>query len=301
MFISELRENASSLGLPMRFVDTLPEFCQSCGCELEIRESLTGLCCSNPRCSDKMIMRIRAICKDLGILYFGESAIEKFVELHRPDAPVDIFFLRKGMPIGEGISQKVADTIIEQIDGKRDMLLWEYVMYDNIPGVRTSAQKIFSGYHTLEEAYKDIEEGGLPFIQKKLGMSSQYAYVQAVKVYNNLLEFKSDLFGAIGEVRITNLDGVKEFNVVCSDQVGGGFNTKSEFYSYVNNRFSGSIHVNFLPSVNKSIDFLVWAGADGSPARYTSKVQKVEGFNAKGCNIPIVTALQFIEILENGV
>ena len=39
-----------------------------------------------------------------------------------------------------------------------------------------------------------------------------------------------------------------------------------------------------------------WAGADGSPARYTSKVRTVENWNAKGsANIPIVTAKEFIE------
>lgn len=39
-----------------------------------------------------------------------------------------------------------------------------------------------------------------------------------------------------------------------------------------------------------------WAGADGSPARYTSKVRTVENWNAKGsANIPIVTVKEFIE------
>ena len=91
----------------------------------------------------------------------------------------------------------------------------------------------------------------------------------------------------------------KTFKVVCSDQVGGRFSKKAEFYAYVNNTYADKVHCDFLPSVNKSIDYLVWAGADGSPARYTSKVQKVERMNSKGSNIPIVTAEQFIEIIEN--
>ena len=73
---------------------------------------------------------------------------------------------------------------------------------------------------------------------------------------------------------------------------------KAEFYSYINNAFGDRVHVNFLPSVNSKIDYLVWAGADGSPARYTSKVKKVEGYNAKGINIPILTASQFIETMK---
>lgn len=41
-----------------------------------------------------------------------------------------------------------------------------------------------------------------------------------------------------------------------------------------------------------------WAGADGSPARYTNKVKTVEGYNNKGMNIPIMTTSQFIEEME---
>ena len=74
---------------------------------------------------------------------------------------------------------------------------------------------------------------------------------------------------------------------------------KADFYSTVNNSFK-NIHVEFLSSVTKNIDYLVWAGADGSPARYTNKVKKVEAYNSKGdVNIPIVTASQFMEIMRN--
>ena len=106
------------------------------------------------------------------------------------------------------------------------------------------------------------------------------------------------MYSAIGAVELVDLSGVKELNVECSDQVGNGFNKKSEFYAYINNNYADRVHVNFLPSVNKSIDYLVWAGADGTPARYTNKVMKVESYNKKGSNIPIVTATQFIEIME---
>lgn len=122
--------------------------------------------------------------------------------------------------------------------------------------------------------------------------------LQAMKIYSTLMEFKDDLIEGEECVNIITLEGKKEINVVCSDQVGGGFGKKSEFYAYIKDRFGGSVHVNFLSSVSKSIDYLVWAGADGSPARYTSKVQKVENWNEKGSSIPILTADMFIEEME---
>lgn len=300
MFVSSIKENYQSMGLPQRFAEILPEYCEACGAPLELSETLTGLHCSNPRCKDKLVMRVRALIQSLGILTFGEANIEKFLATWTIDGPMDIFGLHKGDSLSPEISQKVSDVIIEQIQAKNHMLLWEYVMLSNIPFVQTSARKIFQGYKTLEDAYADIEARGVPFIQEKLGnVDPNFLSVQAMKVYNSLMMYKDELLSSVQYVHIVDLTGVRELNVVCSDQVGGRFAKKAEFYAYVNNTFADKVHVNFLPAVNKSIDYLVWAGADGSPARYTSKVKTVDGYNAKGCNIPIVTAEQFIEIVRD--
>ena len=300
MFVSDIKENFDSYNLPQQFAEVLPEFCETCGAPMEISETLTGLHCSNPRCKDKMVMRIKALCNDLGILKFGESTIEMFIDYYEPDSPMDIFQLEEGMLLAPDVSPKISADVIRQIKEKRKMQLWEYVMFANIPFVRTSARKIFQGYKNLDDAYKDIVSGGLIFIQDRLGISEYNELsVQAMKVYNNLIEYKDDLYSGINDVEIVDLSNKKQLNVVCSDQVGNGFNKKSEFYAYINNTYADKLHVDFLSSVTKSIDYLVWAGADGTPARYTSKVQKVERYNEKGCNIPIVTAQQFIDIVEN--
>jgi hypothetical protein len=300
MFVSDIKENFDSYNLPQQFAEVLPEFCETCGAPMEISETLTGLHCSNPRCKDKMVMRIKALCNDLGILKFGESTIEKFIDYYEPDSPMDIFQLEEGMLLAPDVSPKISADVIRQIKEKRKMQLWEYVMFANIPFVRTSARKIFQGYKNLDDAYKDIVSGGLIFIQDRLGISEYNELsVQAMKVYNNLIEYKDDLYSGINDVEIVDLSNKKQLNVVCSDQVGNGFSKKSEFYAYINNTYADKLHVDFLSSVTKSIDYLVWAGADGTPARYTSKVQKVERYNEKGCNIPIVTAQQFIDIVEN--
>lgn len=301
VFINDLRRNYESMGLPEEFAFCIPDVCPDCGAPMVMSETLTGLHCSNPKCGSKLVMRIRQICKDMNVLYFGESAIERFINYYDVTNPLDIFELKVGMPLGEGISQEVSDKIIRQIEEKKTFLLWEYVRVANIPFVRTSARPIFSGYRNLTEAYKDIEDGGVEFIRNKLGIKGDddEISIQAVKVYTSLIENKDDLLEDEPFVRIISTEGKKELNVVCSDQVGGSFKTKPEFYAYIKGEFGESYQVNFLTSVNKKIDYLVWAGADGSPARYTSKVQKVEKYNKDGCNIPIVTANQFIKILKN--
>lgn len=301
MFVSEIKENYEYLNLPEDFAAILPEFCATCGAPMVISESLTHLHCGNARCKDKLVMRVRQLCKDLGILGMGESCIEKWIESYDPDSPMDLFEMQLGMPMYEGASLDVSNNIIQQVIDAKRMQLWEYVMYANIPMVRTSALKLFDGYSNLEEAYADFERGGIPFIQKKLGIvqSEGTVSVNAVKIYQNLMDYKQDLISGINNVDIVDMSDKVKLKVVCSDQVGGNFKTKAEFYSYMNNRFADKIHIEFLPSVSKEIDYLVWAGADGSPARYTSKVQKVERYNAKGGRqIPILTAKQLIDEVE---
>lgn len=299
MFISDLKENYNDYGLPLEFAECIPEDCPTCGAPMEMSESLTGLHCSNPRCLDKLVMRIKAICQDLGILNFGESTIEKFLNYYEVTNPLNIFALRKGMLISDEVSEAVSENIISQIEEKKNFLLWEYVRVANIPGVQTSAKDIFTGYSNLTEAYKDIESDGVAFIQEKLGINGDNEVsIRAMKVYKSLMEFKDDLLECECEVNIIDVSDKIELNVVCSDQVGNGFSKKKEFYDYVNNTFGDKLHVNFLSSVTKKIDYLVWAGADGTPARYTSKVKTVEGYQSKGINIPIVTAQQFIEEMK---
>ena len=106
MFVKSMKENYSSLGLPLQFVEMIPETCETCGAPLEISETLTGLRCSNPRCKDKLVMRVKALVLDLGILTFGESTIEKFLECWNIDGPMDIFGLEKGdslSPFSKGV------------------------------------------------------------------------------------------------------------------------------------------------------------------------------------------------------
>lgn len=299
MFVSDIKENYDSYRLPYEFAHCLPEFCSTCGAPMEIGETLTGLHCSNPRCTDKLVMRIKALCVNLGILNFGESTIEKFIEYYDVVSPLEVFMLHPGVPISDEVSEKVSESIASQIEEKNSFMLWEYVRIANIPNIQTSARDIFRGFSSIEDAYNTIESGGIGFIQERLGIDKDgEVSVRAMKVYKSLIEFKQELVDCVKYVNIINMDDKVELNVVCSDQVGDPFKKKAEFYSYINNTFGDRVHVNFLPSVNSKIDYLVWAGADGSPARYTSKVKKVEGYKAKGINIPILTASQFIETIK---
>lgn len=302
--------------LPEEFLDTLLERCVFCNSKTTISETLTSLMCSNPRCSSKISERIDAICKKLGILGMGPSTRYDFIETYSVTNPMDIFDLKEGMLLGENIgfdrSKKVIDQVLSIKNGQ-EFLLWEAVAVQNLPGIQTSAQKIFRGYDDIYKAYEDIEDGGIAFINDKLGHSQgtavgadsylesteQYG-VRAISIYNTLIQFKDDIIEGVEYLNIVSNDMGIEVTAVVSDQVGGRWSTKNEFYNFCKEKFKGRYHFNFAGSVSmKSTEFLIWAGADGSPARHTSKVSKVTSYNEKGACIPILTGEQFVEFMES--
>lgn len=299
MFVQDVQENWFDYKLPYEFVSLLPSVCPVCGAPTEMSEVLTRLHCSNPRCPDKITMRIKAICQKLGVLGFGESTISAFVDEYEVTNPLNVFNLSQGMYICDRLSQESADKIIAQLESKKDFQLWEYVQIAQLPYVQTSAKAIFGGFSSLDEAYKAIEEGGVKYIQEKLGIiGDDELSIRAMQIYTTLMEYKDDLFECLPDVHIISLEGKKELNIYCSDSAGGGFKHKKDFYDYIEKEFGSKYHFNVAP-INKKLDCLIWAGADGTPCEVTSKVQKVMGYQSKGIDIPIMTADQFIDWLRS--
>lgn len=308
--------SAKDDGYSVSFYDSIPSICPEpdCGYPMEMTEVLTQLHCSNPRCPSKVIQRLNAITKQLGIKDFGEARITSFVNYWGLRNPLLIFGFvpSEDGQLSDDISMELSEKICLAFHSKKSFTLAEYVRIANLPFIQTSASAIFGDYDDLLEAYKDIEAGGIPFIQSKLSIEKEDISVRALNVYDSLMTFKSDLIQALDDVEIikTHEDASINIRAVVSDEVGSGFATKAEFYQTCNSMFD-NVHIEFLGAVNKSIDYLIWAGADGSPARYTNKVKKVEAYNTKynehalqnklrdgEHHIFIMTASQFIDELS---
>lgn len=325
MIVSEFKENNSSR-FDEQFLELLPDFCYEggCGYPMEMSEVLTKLHCSNPRCPSKLAQRLTSLAQDLGIKNLGESTSRSFFDTLGVANPLLIFAYEPD--VDGAIDGKSVDTclkIMEQFKNKKKFTLAEYVRIANLPFIQTSTLAIFGEYDDLDKAYQDIEAGGVEFIQDKLNIARKEdeISIRAIKIYDTLMEFKYDLFQALPFVEIIpmNTDNIKSIKsvdadaddfviadgdvltikAVCSTEVGGSFRTKADFYATVNNLFP-NIHVDFLKSVTKDIDYLVWAGADGkSGVRVTNKVTKARGYNEKySTGIKIVTAYQFLKEME---
>lgn len=330
MLVTEFKEK-QGYRFPDGFLSSLPETCFDYRCKspMEMTETLTSLKCSNPRCPTKIANRIVAIMSSLGVKDLGIARANSFVSKYGINNPLLIFaYETSDGTLGDDISMDVSQRIVDQLSTRKNFTLWEYVRVANLPFIQTSALQIFGDYDDLGQAYQAIEQGGVAYIRDRLDIkkgatpatasgategidlesSIQDVSIRAAKVFATLMTFKGDLFQALPFVTIikTHSAGMKTLKVVCSEEVGAGFRTKADFYSTVNGMYP-NLHVDFLSSVTKSIDYLVWAGADGSDVRVTNKVQKVRKYNETYKQhkengtlkdgehfIPIMTAVDFL-------
>lgn len=286
--------------LPGVFLECIPRFCgePNCGYPMEVSEVLTQLRCSNPRCPAKVVQRLLAMAKSLGVKGFGKEQVDQFVNKFGITNPLFIFGYEPETDgvLGAGVSMEVSKDIARQFADRNRFTVAEYVQVANLPFIQASAQHIFGEYASLVDAYSDIEAGSVGYIQKKLGVSVEGGLsVRALKVYDSLMQFKGDLFDGLDFVEILNVNttGLRNLVVVCAGQVDDSFSTKDGFYAEVKSRCK-TIHVEFKEAAIQGMDYLVWSGVGAE----TGNVRKVKAWNAMGSNIPIVTAQEFITILD---
>lgn len=304
VLVKDLEFSELGSSLDPRFFEVVPQFCDSCESPLDMNMALTELKCINPMCTGKLVMRVRKLCEALGIKHFGESSIEKWVDENGIVSPLQLYNIEDGMLLN-GISDSLADKLLPQISAVKTMKLWEFVANAQLPYIQMSAKKLFEGYSNLEDFFSNMTDGGVEFIQNRLGIGDQYddlgnpiVSTMASKVFTSLLESQEELLEAINYITLEDESNVQEFIIVASDEVGNGFSTKREFYNYIKQRYAGLATFTIGSSVTKKTNIVIWKGFDGTPARETSKVKRTYELHNQGVQIQGYTAAEFIEAFD---
>ena len=290
MLVKELELSGK---LPQQFIDILPKVCPDCGADMVISDTLKELSCENPYCKGKVAQRMTAMLIDMGVKNMGESRCLKFIEetgLNYPSAILQ--WEPKFGDIGD-LSEEFLTGIKKQIDEHRTMMLWEYVKYSNIPYLRDTARELFKEYNDLKQFYAIMESKGdaaVVFIQEILGIKeSGVLSIRALNIYQSLVIYKEELIEGLKYVNIIVPD--KTLNICISTSVGQGYANKADFANQMNQRYGNKCHINFLSTVTKNCDYLIWSKI-GAP---TSKVKKANSYG-----IPILTGAEFEDMLARG-
>ena len=304
VLVKDLEFSELGSSLDPRFFEVVPQFCESCESPLDMNMALTELKCINPMCTGKLVMRVRKLCEALGIKHFGESSIEKWVDENGIVSPLQLYNIEDGMLLN-GISDSLADKLLPQISAVKTMKLWEFVANAQLPYIQMSAKKLLEGYSSLEDFFRDMTDGGVDFIQTRLGIGDQYddfgnpiVSTMAAKVFTSLLESQEELLEVINYINLEDESNVREFIIVASDEVGNGFSTKREFYNYIKQRYAGLATFTIGSSVTKKTNVVIWKGFDGTPARETSKVKRTYELHSQGVPIQGYTASEFVEAFD---
>lgn len=287
-------ENAGGdiLTLPDEFLDVLPETC-SCGGDLLISETLTQVCCSNPRCINKVANRAVDMLASLGVKGMGLSKCKDFftcLPLYNPYALFlfnpDRDFDNPKYPFASYFSKDFLKNIHTQIQAKNSFTLAEFVKKGFFPGIQDSAFVLFKDYSNLTDFYNDLDAQGNQLVANlmKLDVNSK----SVIETCSTLRFFRSDLLA--GEKWVNIRQAVTTINICISTAVGPPYPNKAGYVNYMNDTYASKVHLNFLNSVTKNCQYLICADKNAT----TSKAKK-----AREQNIPIMTGAEFEAYIQN--
>ena len=246
-------------------LNVIPHTCE-CGAEIAFTDSLRQIFCTNPRCYYKVAARLESMAKKLrgkngeSCEGWGESTCVTVCKEFKLISPYQVFQLENLVKNGATSSVSAFEKKVNSICNPvlRKVELWQVVALAGIPNIETIAYKIFNGYDSISDAYKDIESGQVPFIANKLGLKNLVTGVMAVNVYNTLMSYKDELLYGEKQFDIFKPEGQTLYIAI----TGGvqGFKNKSEFIGYINNRYNGKVNAMLMNSVTTQVEILV---ADG--------------------------------------
>lgn len=234
-------------------LDCIPHECEYCGSAIEFTDSLRQIYCPNRYCTLKVAARLELMAKEMKADGWGEATCREVCKRFGMKSPYQVFLLEGKQCDGVPAFGKKIKSICDW--EKRRIELWQVVKLGNIPSIDTIAYKIFGGYDSLEEAYEDIQKLQVPFIADKLGLRNSSSGVMAVNIYNTLMEYKDELLFGESKFDIYKPTGDTIYIAI----TGGvqGFNNKSEFIRYINNRYGGKVNAMLMNSVSSKIHALV--------------------------------------------
>lgn len=310
----EVKEQLEVVAVPSETCLLIPTVCSQCGEEYDLNDALTILACVNPFCSAKLVQRAVSMCEVLDIKDFGESFFRAYFTGTSQETLSSLLTLTEDSAEGilteydeddTGVSYETFSkrlfAFTEVVSEKRKTLtLPLYVRALSLPNLKTRADGIFADYDSLASFYSDLE------------LASTFAdFARLFKVTESSVETILSLVSTFGEYKFDALQyelrgfnfyvpvkGDIQLKVVCSKAVGQPFRSKTSFYRYVDENYAEKVNVQWSNSATKSCDVLIWAGVDGSD-EITRKVSTICKFNRQGSHIPILSAQQFLSLLES--
>jgi NAD-dependent DNA ligase len=267
-------------------LDELPRKC-GCGHDLVLTDNLVQLYCPNGKCYLKIASRLEEMAKLIGADGWGEASCREVCKDFGLKSPIDIFDddLRWELMGRADSWEKKLDNI--EVALNKEWEIYEIVQLLRLDGIVTTANKLFRGYNTIEEAYYDFENGGAVLVADRLGIGKGDESVMAVNIYNTLMKSKDELLKAEKLFKVKKACD-KQIKIAITGGVGG-FKSKTAFVNELNNLGNGKVSFFLNNTVTQDTNFLICdAGASNS-----NKYKKAVSYG-----IPILTATNMVNTVK---
>ncbi len=205
MIVEDFVQNKKDI-IPEGFYKTLPTVCTEIDCNspMVMTELLTGLQCSNPYCPNKVSQRIFLLLNDIGVDYVTETQVHSFVVDHKIKNVFDVFlydFEKDGL-FGDTLEDIMSKALTSTLRQNNLFSLLEYVKIAHLPYIEDVIQSLFQNCSDIESFYDELEETGLAYLERILGVENKALSVELLKIYEVLLLYKDELIQGLNNVSI---------------------------------------------------------------------------------------------------
>lgn len=257
-------------------LNSIPTHCK-CGAELQFTESLTELQCTNTQCIYGTSRRLNKLLHQLNITTWTESDCDNICKQFNFTTPFQVFLSKQITDNNIKVDIIDFDKKVKEIEAikAKEIELWKIVKYANIRYISTLAEKMFSSYDSMYEAYTDIEKGQVSFISEKLGIYNNEPSVLAILIYDELNSHKEELLFAETQFKIIK-HTANPIRIAIADSVSGYLN-RSDFLNELNNRYYGKVSFVLDSSITEDTKILV-VETDNTSTKYRTAKRINERF-----------------------
>lgn len=274
-----LKEIIDNELLESNFINLLPIKCE-CGSDIEFTESLTEIKCTNKICPYNISKRLYDMLNNLGLTYWSEQDCIDLVIEHNFTTPFQILLIKQLYDNNIQVNLENLDRRVNDIENikNREIELWKIVEIANIRYISTLANKLFSSYDDFESAYEDIDRGQISFISDKLGIMTNESTAIAIKVYNDLLNYREELMFAETQFNIRKHKS-NPIRIAIAGNVPGYLN-KTSFIKMLNNLYYEFTTFVLDSTISKNTNILI---ADmNKSTKYRTAVRINEEYISQG-------------------
>lgn len=280
-------EVAANKLIDAKILKTIPSRCD-CGQEYMFTDNLQNICCPNRYCHTKVGKRLSKMASMLGVDGLGDTSCIKICKYFQLKSPAQFYIVaQQQLEYKQVAGFKKACIAFKKAVDSKEIALWEYVKFMNLPGISSNAKALFSGYVDINEYYKQLHLLQISFVGERLGLKMEADNsVLAVNTYNTLISYENELKTCCKFFNIKRTLGV-DLNICITGAVNCYVN-KGEFIKHISNAFGDKINFVQQSSVTSKTDILVVDNMDAHSTKYL-----------KATNINVKAGKEVIKVLKS--